>query len=125
MTATSTTGTTPTTVPASDVPAEVRGALAEGSVTLVQISTTFCAPCRHTRALLGHVAEHTPGLHHVDLDVTDKPEIARDLGVLRTPTTIAYSATGAELLRVSGVPSKDALLDALEPALAETSRPTD
>jgi len=107
------------------LPADVRGALADDAVTLVQISTTFCAPCRHTRALLSHVAEGTERLSHVDLDVTDRPEIARDLGVLRTPTTIAYAPDGTELLRVSGVPKRDALLEALEPHLAGTSRPTE
>lgn len=108
------------------LPAEVRGAVDPAAdVTLVQISTTFCAPCRQTRALLSHVAERTDGLRHVDLDVTAKPEIARDLAVLRTPTTIAYTAGGAELLRVSGIPKPDSLLSALEPHLAATSRPTE
>lgn len=109
--------------PAGDLrdglPADVREALGReaADVTLVQLSTTFCAPCRHTRALLTHVAERTAGLGHVDLDVTEKPEIARDLGVLRTPTTIAYARSGAELLRVSGVPKREELLAALAPRL--------
>ncbi|GAA1220911.1 TlpA family protein disulfide reductase [Prauserella alba] len=107
------------------LPADVRDALAEepADVTLVQLSTTFCAPCRHARALLTHIAEGADGLRHVDLDVTDKPGIARDLGVLRTPTTIAYARSGAELLRVSGVPKREELLTALEPRLAGAERP--
>lgn len=91
-------------------------------VTLVQLSTTFCAPCRHTRVLLAHVAERTDGLGHIELDVTDKPEIARDLGVLRTPTTIAYTRSGVELLRVSGVPKREELLAALAPRLPGAGR---
>ncbi|OZM71555.1 thiol reductase thioredoxin [Amycolatopsis antarctica] len=83
-------------------------------VTLVQISTTFCAPCRQTRALLSSLAERTDGLRHVDLDVTDRPEVARQLGVLRTPTTIALAPDGRELLRVGGVPRSSGLLDALK-----------
>jgi len=66
-------------------------------VTLVQISTTFCAPCRHTRALLSAMAERTEGLRHVDVDVTDQPDVARRLGVLRTPTTLALTPDGREL----------------------------
>lgn len=115
-------GTTPGKTPELDgLPAEVRDALTDeaADVTLVQLSTTFCAPCRHTRALLTHVAERTDGLRHVDLDVTDKPDIARDLGVLRTPTTIAYARSGAELLRVSGVPKREELLAALQPRLPD------
>ncbi|MBB3049971.1 thiol-disulfide isomerase/thioredoxin [Prauserella isguenensis] len=110
----------------ADLPAEVRDAVTgEGAdVTLVQLSTTFCAPCRHARALLTHVAECTDGLRHVDLDVTDKPEVARDLGVLRTPTTIAYARSGVELLRVSGVPKREELLAALAPRLPDAESAT-
>ncbi len=81
----------------------------------MQISTTFCAPCRHTRATLRALADSVPGLEHVNLDVTDRPEIAETLGILRTPTTIAYTADGGELLRVSGVPKLDRLRSALRP----------
>ncbi|MDQ0378366.1 TlpA family protein disulfide reductase [Amycolatopsis thermophila] len=104
--------------PAAELPAPVAAALdTRARVTLVQISTTFCTPCRHTRALLGPLAERTDGLTHVDLDVTNQPEVAQALGVLRTPTTIAYGADGTELLRVGGVPKAPALLEALAPHL--------
>jgi thioredoxin-like negative regulator of GroEL len=102
--------------PAS-LPADVTAALRPHGVTLVQISTTFCAPCRHARAALSTLAERTEGLHHTDLDVTDRPEVARQLGVLRTPTTIAFTGSGRELLRVTGVPKRAELLTALEPNL--------
>lgn len=87
------------------------------AVTLVQISTTFCAPCRHAKAVLAPLAERTDGLHHVELDVTNQPEVAQSLAVLRTPTTIALTPDGRELLRVGGVPKGPELLDALRPHL--------
>jgi thiol-disulfide isomerase/thioredoxin len=93
----------------------------DSAVTLVQISTTFCAPCRQTRALLSSLAEKTEGLRHVDLDVTDRPEVAQALGVLRTPTTLAFTPAGQELLRISGVPSGPAVLDALAGPLSRAS----
>lgn len=104
--------------PSTELPEPVSAALGTGAdVTLVQISTTFCTPCRHTRALLGPLAERTDGLGHVELDVTHQPEVAEALGVLRTPTTIAYRPDGTELLRVGGVPKAPALLEALRPHL--------
>ncbi|GAB2764962.1 TlpA family protein disulfide reductase [Amycolatopsis magusensis] len=104
--------------PVTALPAPVAGALDPGApVTLVQLSTTFCAPCRQTRALLTHLAGKTDGLAHVDLDVTNQPEVAQHLGVLRTPTTVAYAPDGRELLRVGGVPKAADLLEALEPYL--------
>jgi thiol-disulfide isomerase/thioredoxin len=104
------------------LPAPVAEALTPATpVTLVQISTTFCAPCRHTRTVLSSLAESTDGLRHVDLDVTERPEVAEELGVLRTPTTLALDSDGHELLRVSGVPKGPELLEALQPHLSAVS----
>lgn len=102
----------------SNLPADVREVLAPDGVTLVQLSTTFCAPCRHTRILLSDLASRTDGLHHTELDLTSRPELARELSVLRTPTTLAIDGSGNEILRVGGVPKRDALLEALQPHLA-------
>ncbi|HEV2781379.1 MAG TPA: thioredoxin family protein [Actinophytocola sp.] len=100
------------------VPDDVRRVLdPDAAVTLVQLSTTFCAPCRHARVLLADLAAHTDGLHHAELDLTERPELARALSVFRTPTTLAVDATGSELLRVGGVPRRDDLLEALRPHL--------
>ncbi|PRY43270.1 TlpA family protein disulfide reductase [Umezawaea tangerina] len=104
------------------LPGPVRAALhPDDPVTLVQLSTTFCTPCRQTRVLLADLAGRTEGLHHVDLDVTSMPEVARELGVLRTPTTLALSSSGAEILRVGGVPRREALLAALAGHLPATN----
>ncbi|NIJ14842.1 thiol-disulfide isomerase/thioredoxin [Saccharomonospora amisosensis] len=98
-----------------DLPAPVAAALPseQGTVTLLQVSTSYCAPCRHAKTVLSELAERTDGLRYVNLDVTDQPEVARAIGVLRTPTTVAFTAAGQELLRVSGVPKTDELLTAL------------
>lgn len=103
------------------LPADVRAVLAPAGVTLVQLSTTFCAPCRQARVLLSDLAARTDGLHHTELDLTERPELAKELAVLRTPTTLAISGEGAEILRVGGVPKRDELLDALRPHLSSRS----
>jgi thiol-disulfide isomerase/thioredoxin len=105
------------TATASGLPADVRAVLAPAGVTLVQLSTTFCAPCRHARALLSDLAARTDGLHHAELDLAERPELARELSVLRTPTTLAVGPGGTEILRVGGVPSRAELLAALRPHL--------
>lgn len=99
-----------------DLPVPVRDLLAPG-VTLVQLSTTFCAPCRHAKVILRDLADRTDGLTHAELDVTDLPDVAAQLGVMRTPTTLALTADGTEVLRVGGVPKRDSLLAALQPHL--------
>ncbi|MFJ6670801.1 TlpA family protein disulfide reductase [Actinosynnema sp. NPDC091369] len=100
------------------LPAPVRELLdPDTPVTLVQLSTTFCANCRQTRTVLEELADRTEGLRHVELDVTDLPEVAATLGVLRAPTTLALAPSGAELLRVGGIPKPDTLIAALRPHL--------
>jgi hypothetical protein len=54
---------------------------------------------------------------HVEIDVAERPDVARALQVLRTPTTVAFDRVGAELLRVSGVPRATDLTSALATAL--------
>ncbi|GAA1280910.1 thioredoxin family protein [Saccharothrix xinjiangensis] len=105
--------------PAGDgLPGPVRDLLdPRAPVTLVQLSTSFCTTCKRTRALLADLADRTEGLRHVELDVTDLPEVARDLGVLRAPTTLALDREGTELLRVGGVPEPGELAAALRPHL--------
>lgn len=100
----------------ADLPAPVRDLLAPG-VTLVQLSTTFCAPCRHAKVILRDLADRTDGLTHAELDVTNLPDVAAELGVMRTPTTLALTSDGTEVLRVGGVPKRDTLLAALQPHL--------
>src|SRR5690606_39165221 len=101
-----------------ELPARVAEALGPG-VTLVQISTTFCAPCRHTRARLSALADKRADLSHVDIDVTNQPEIAETLGVLRTTTTIPYTSSCDEILRVPGLAGTNRLLRALLPHQSE------
>jgi thiol-disulfide isomerase/thioredoxin len=103
---------------ASALPADVQALVAPAGITLVQLSTTFCAPCRHARVLLSDLAARTDGLHHTELDLTDRPDLAKELSVLRTPTTLAVDGRGTEILRVGGVPKRDELLEALRPHLA-------
>ena len=86
-------------------------------VTLLQLSTTFCAPCRHTRVLLEDLARRTPGVRHVEVDLTNRPELTQRLRVRSTPTTVAIDPAGRELLRLVGVPRREALLTALQPHL--------
>ena len=80
---------------------------------LLQLSSPVCAPCRQTARVLGDLAAADPGVAHVEVDVAERVDVARALGVLRTPTTVVFDARGAEVLRVSGVPRTDELVAAL------------
>lgn len=73
-------------------------------VLLLQLSSPICSPCRRTAEVLGSWATDRPDVAHREVDVAERPDVARALGVFRTPTVVAFDRAGSELLRVSGVP---------------------
>jgi thiol-disulfide isomerase/thioredoxin len=75
-----------------------------GRITLLQFSSAFCAPCRATAVVLRTVAT-TSGVDHVEIDVSDRLEVARDLHIWRTPTTLIIDASGNVAGRATGTPT--------------------
>lgn len=92
--------------------AELGAELGE-KATLLQFSTAFCAPCRATRRVLDDIAAVVPGVVHVELDAELHLELVRELGILRTPTTLILDPDGREITRASGAPRKEQVLGAL------------
>ncbi|WP_018332853.1 thioredoxin family protein [Actinomycetospora chiangmaiensis] len=90
---------------------------ADDRVLLLQLSSPICTPCRQTAAQLTELSGTRDGLRHVEVDIAERPEVARTLDVMRTPTTVAFARDGRELLRVSGVPRRRELLEALDSEL--------
>lgn len=81
--------------------------------TLVQFSSSFCAPCRTTRHVLSAVAADTEGVVHVEIDAESNLDLVRSLDIMRTPTTLILDARGVEVARASGVPRREQVLAAL------------
>ncbi len=99
------------------LPAERIGQPLGEKATLVQFTSVFCAPCRATRQILRDVAGMVPGVSHVDLDVDEHLELARELDVQRTPTVLVLDADGAIVKRASGQPRKADVIAALGEAI--------
>lgn len=87
------------------------------SATLVQFTSAFCAPCRATRRILSEVAAMIPGVRHVDVDVEENLELARELNIARTPTVLVLDADGVIVRRASGQPRKADVIAALGEAI--------
>ena len=101
-----------TTPPGADLVVAVGRALGERA-TLLQFSSAFCAPCRATRRVLGEVTGLVDGVAHVEVDAEHHLEATRAFGILRTPTTVVLDASGAEVTRATGAPTRDQVLTAL------------
>ena len=79
-------------------------AVAGRGATLLQFSTQVCAPCATTHALLDGLARELDDVHHVDVDVTSRPEIASRFNLLQSPTTFILDAAGVVRARIGGAP---------------------
>ncbi|WP_448629663.1 TlpA family protein disulfide reductase [Cellulomonas soli] len=73
--------------------------------TLVQFSSTFCAPCRATRRVLERVVATSDGVRHVELDVAEHPHLGERLDITATPTVLVLDADGRVVRRAQGVPT--------------------
>ena len=74
--------------------------------TLLQFSSTFCAPCRATRRILGEVAAMVDGVTHAEVDAESHLAAVRRLRIMRTPTTLVLDRRGRVVVRASGQPRK-------------------
>jgi thiol-disulfide isomerase/thioredoxin len=81
--------------------------------TLLQFSSSSCAPCRATRTLLADVAGQAEGVAHVEVNVDDRLDLVRLLDVRRTPTVFVLGPGGRIARRASGQPRRADVLAAV------------
>ncbi|MFF1878746.1 TlpA family protein disulfide reductase [Leifsonia sp. NPDC058230] len=81
---------------------EVGAASFGTGATLLQFSTEFCAPCRATARILGEIGAERVGVEHVEVDLTERPDLAGRFGILQTPTTLVLDRTGTIRARIGG-----------------------
>jgi len=83
------------------------------SATLVQFSSTVCAPCRTTHALLSDLTARDGDVQHVDINAEERLDLAERFGILRTPTVLVLDGAGTVRHRITGAPRKPEVLAAL------------
>jgi thiol-disulfide isomerase/thioredoxin len=81
--------------------AELAAPLGERA-TFVQFSSPACSSCRSVRRILTGLVADEPGLAHVEIDATERLDLARRLGILRTPTVLLLDPEGIVVRRISG-----------------------
>jgi thiol-disulfide isomerase/thioredoxin len=85
--------------------------------TLLQFSSEFCTKCPGTRKYLTQVAAEHPGVAHVDIDLTNRQDLAQQFNILQTPTTFILDDSGAIAARIGGSPRPEAVTAGLEIAI--------
>lgn len=84
-----------------------------GTVTLLQFSSAFCAPCRATRLVCAQVAARFEGVEHIEVDAESHLEEVRRLHVWRTPTVLVVDRGGAVVHRATGTPTSAQVIAAI------------
>lgn len=94
--------TAPGEAPTALLTEEDLGQALGARATLVQLSSPGCATCPQVRRVLRALAAERPGVVHVEIDATQRLDLARRLNVLRTPTVLVLGRHGELRARTSG-----------------------
>ncbi|WP_412872922.1 TlpA family protein disulfide reductase [Curtobacterium flaccumfaciens] len=93
-----------------------------GSVaTLVQFSTPTCARCPGTRRHLDALAARHDGVARLEIDLTERPDLATRFNVMQTPTVLLLDADRSVHTRFGGPPRPPELAAALDTVLATSA----
>jgi thiol-disulfide isomerase/thioredoxin len=92
-------------------------ALGMGGPTVVQFTTATCGPCKAAAPRLAEAADRA-GVSFAQVDVGERPEVARRYGI-RTVPTIVVAARGGEVVGAwTALPEDGALDEAVRRATA-------
>lgn len=100
------------TVPGALTPEELGGTLGMRG-TFVQFTTPVCAKCPPTKRLLLSVAAETQHIAHIEVDASERLDLARELNIMRTPTTLVLDARGVVVARMDGAMTVDQARESL------------
>lgn len=78
-------------------------------ITFLQFSGEFCTQCPPTARVLGELEAKTPGALHIEVDITNRLDLANRYNILQTPTTLVLDKNGIVKSRISGAPKTTTL----------------
>lgn len=82
-------------------------------VTILQFSSSFCAPCRATKLIAEQLVGTAPDVAHIEINAEEHLDLVNAWDIRRTPTVLLLDATGAVRARVVGQPRKADLAEAV------------
>jgi thiol-disulfide isomerase/thioredoxin len=82
--------------------------------TLIQFSTQYCGQCPGVRRQLAQLEHRLGGLVHLEVDITDRLNVAARFGINQTPTVFLLNSKGELVYRVGGIPNLTKLNQEIE-----------
>lgn len=71
-------------------------------VTFLQFSSEFCTMCRQTAKLYSALESVHDDVLHIEVDITDRLDLAKKYNILQTPTTLVLDSKGRITSRIAG-----------------------
>ena len=105
------------------IPPRLRGTGAW--LTLLQVSGEMCSYCAAMRRILSQVAKTTDGVVHIEVDLTDEPELISALRITQTPTTLLVSSSGDVIAWIRGAAAEPAVREAVAQARQQRESQSD
>ncbi|MEN9957544.1 MAG: hypothetical protein RIR46_1152 [Actinomycetota bacterium] len=82
-------------------------------ITFLQFSSEFCATCKSTARVFGELEEHSSDVLHIEVDITNRLDLANKYNILQTPTTLVLDKRGVVQSRIGGAPKQNTLEEQL------------
>lgn len=78
-------------------------------LTFLQFSSEFCNQCVQTARILGELETQSDEVLHLEVDLTNRLDLAKKYQVLQTPTTLILDRRGVVKSRIGGAPKTSTL----------------
>jgi thiol-disulfide isomerase/thioredoxin len=80
-------------------------------VTFLQFSSEFCSACRQTAKLYSELEQVHPEILHIEVDITNRTDLANKFNILQTPTTLVLDSRGRVTSRIGGAVKQQTIQD--------------
>jgi thiol-disulfide isomerase/thioredoxin len=78
-------------------------------LTFVQFSSEVCSQCVQTARILGELETQSDDVLHIEVEITNRLDLASKYKVLQTPTTLILDRRGVVKSRIGGAPKTSTL----------------
>ena len=82
-------------------------------VTFLQFSSEFCSQCAQTARLFHELETQHSDILHIEVDITDRLDLANKFNILQTPTTLVLDKNGVVTSRIGGAAKPQTIQDQL------------
>lgn len=97
---------------------ELVSAFGKGT-TFLQFSSEYCTQCRQTARLLGELEAADDSILHIEVDITNRLELAKKYSILQTPTTLVLDSHGRIRSRIGGAAKPNVIQEEIQKASFE------